>query len=163
MFTGYHRLFGFASFFSFFFLLLFYIRHCVQCFGGWDCIEYTRFVYLVRRGLPVSREWVAKRRKSIIIQGMLRLRLFSFITFKFISQALFNNLKECLLVLVGYAILTSGNQRAKRRLTLHPRRGYPPDERKEGLPMITYQDLFLFCTFIVSLIGLLYQIFKGKK
>ena len=35
--------------------------------------------------------------------------------------------------------------------------------RKEGLPMITYQDFFLFCTFIVSLISLLYQIFKGKK
>ncbi len=29
--------------------------------------------------------------------------------------------------------------------------------------MITYQDFFLFCTFIVALIGLLYQIFKGKK
>ena len=39
----------------------------------------------------------------------------------------------------------------------------PPDERKEGDTMITYQDFFLFCTFIVSLINLLYQIFKGKK
>ncbi len=29
--------------------------------------------------------------------------------------------------------------------------------------MITYQDFFSFCTFIVALIGLLYQIFKGKK
>jgi hypothetical protein len=29
--------------------------------------------------------------------------------------------------------------------------------------MVTYQDLFLFCTFVVSLIGLLYQIFKGRK
>nr|WP_300815642.1 putative holin-like toxin [uncultured Acetatifactor sp.] len=29
--------------------------------------------------------------------------------------------------------------------------------------MITYQDLFLFCTFIIALISLLYQIFKGKK
>ncbi len=28
--------------------------------------------------------------------------------------------------------------------------------------MITYQD-FLFCTFIVALISLLYQIFKDKK
>lgn len=43
------------------------------------------------------------------------------------------------------------------------RRGNPPDERKEGDGMITYQELFLFCTFIVSLISLLYQIFKGKK
>jgi len=39
----------------------------------------------------------------------------------------------------------------------------PPDERKEGDTMITYQDFFLFCTFIVALISLLYQIFKGKK
>ncbi len=28
---------------------------------------------------------------------------------------------------------------------------------------MTYQDFFLFCTFIVALINLLYQIFKGKK
>lgn len=39
----------------------------------------------------------------------------------------------------------------------------PPDERKEGDTMITYQDLFLFCTFIVALISLLYQIFKDKR
>ncbi|WP_334305429.1 putative holin-like toxin [uncultured Acetatifactor sp.] len=31
------------------------------------------------------------------------------------------------------------------------------------MPMITYQDLFLFCTFIIALISLLYQIFRGKK
>ncbi len=29
--------------------------------------------------------------------------------------------------------------------------------------MITYQDFFLFCTFIVALISLLYQIFKDKR
>lgn len=29
--------------------------------------------------------------------------------------------------------------------------------------MITYQDLFLFCTFIIALISLLYQIFKDKR
>jgi len=29
--------------------------------------------------------------------------------------------------------------------------------------MITYQDLFLFCSFIVALISLLYQIFKDKR
>ena len=40
----------------------------------------------------------------------------------------------------------------------------PPDERKEGDTMyVTYQNFFLFCTFIVALISLLYQIFKGKK
>ncbi len=29
--------------------------------------------------------------------------------------------------------------------------------------MITYQDLFLFCTFIVAFISLVYQIFKDKR
>ena len=29
--------------------------------------------------------------------------------------------------------------------------------------MITYEDFFLFCTFIVALISLLYQIFKDRK
>ncbi len=29
--------------------------------------------------------------------------------------------------------------------------------------MITYGDFFLFCTFIVSLISLIYQILKGRK
>lgn len=39
----------------------------------------------------------------------------------------------------------------------------PPDERKEGDAVITYQDFFLFCTFIVALISLIYQIFKDKR
>ena len=38
-----------------------------------------------------------------------------------------------------------------------------PDERKEGDTMVTYSDLFQFCLFVVALISLLYQIFKGKK
>lgn len=29
--------------------------------------------------------------------------------------------------------------------------------------MITYSDMIQFCIFIVALINLLYQIFKGKK
>ncbi len=29
--------------------------------------------------------------------------------------------------------------------------------------MITYQDFFLFCTFIVALISLIYQIFREKR
>ena len=29
--------------------------------------------------------------------------------------------------------------------------------------MVTYQDFFLFCTFVIALISLLFQIFKGKK
>lgn len=40
----------------------------------------------------------------------------------------------------------------------------PPDERKEGMPMyVTYQDLVQIGIFIVALVGLLYQIFRGKK
>ena len=40
----------------------------------------------------------------------------------------------------------------------------PPDERKEGLPMyVTYSDLIQIGIFIVSLIGLCYTIFKGRK
>ncbi len=29
--------------------------------------------------------------------------------------------------------------------------------------MITYEEFFLFCTFVVALISLLYQIFKDRK
>ena len=40
----------------------------------------------------------------------------------------------------------------------------PPDERKEGLPMyVTYSDLIQIGIFICALVGLCYQIFKGKK
>lgn len=40
----------------------------------------------------------------------------------------------------------------------------PPDERKEGMPMyVTYQDLVQIGIFIVALVGLLYQLFRGKK
>ena len=40
----------------------------------------------------------------------------------------------------------------------------PPDERKEGKPMyVTYQDLVQIGIFIVALVSLLYQIFKGRK
>lgn len=53
--------------------------------------------------------------------------------------------------------------REPRRLALHIRRGYPPDGRKEGLPVITYEEFFLFCTFIMALVGLCYQIFKDRK
>lgn len=34
---------------------------------------------------------------------------------------------------------------------------------KWGDEMVTYQDLFLFCTFIIALISLLYQIFNDKR
>ena len=40
---------------------------------------------------------------------------------------------------------------------------HPPNERKEGDKMITYSDLIQFCIFIVALVGLCYEIFKGKR
>lgn len=43
------------------------------------------------------------------------------------------------------------------------RREHPPDERKEGDNMVTYSDLIQFCIFIVALVGLCYQIFKGTR
>ena len=36
-------------------------------------------------------------------------------------------------------------------------------KERRAMLMITYQDFFLFCTFIVALISLLCQIFRGKK
>lgn len=39
----------------------------------------------------------------------------------------------------------------------------PLDERKEGKPMVTYEELIQFCILIVALVGLCYQIFKGKR
>ena len=64
-----------------------------------------------------------------------------------------------------------GNQRAKAACPLFFFGGAnPPDimpygyERKEGLPMmITYSDLVQTGIFIVSLVSLCYQIFKGRK
>ena len=43
------------------------------------------------------------------------------------------------------------------------RRGDPPDERKEGDTMVTYSDLIQLLIFIVALVGLCYEIFKGKR
>lgn len=57
-----------------------------------------------------------------------------------------------------------GNQRAKGGLPSFIGGANPPDERKEGFPMnVTYQDLFQIGIFIVALISLCYQLFKGKK
>jgi hypothetical protein len=54
--------------------------------------------------------------------------------------------------------------RKQRRLTLHLRRGNPPDERKEGLLMyVTYSDLIQIGIFIIALVGLCYTIFGGRK
>ena len=44
------------------------------------------------------------------------------------------------------------------------RRGTPPYERREGMPMyVTYSDLIQIGIFIVTLIGLCYTIFGRKK
>ena len=40
---------------------------------------------------------------------------------------------------------------------------HPPNERKEGDAMVTYSDMIQFCIFIVALVGLCYEIFKGKR
>ena len=57
-----------------------------------------------------------------------------------------------------------GNHRAKAALPSIFGGANPPDERKEGdAMMITYSDLVQTGIFIVSLISLCYQIFKGKK
>ena len=55
-----------------------------------------------------------------------------------------------------------GNQSQAATL-LHRGIRHPPDERKEGDTMITYSDLIQFCIFIVALVGLCYEMFKGKR
>lgn len=56
-----------------------------------------------------------------------------------------------------------GNQRRGGLTLFYRRESKPPDERKEGMPMITYSDFFQFCIFIVALVGLCYKIFRGEK
>lgn len=43
------------------------------------------------------------------------------------------------------------------------RREFPPDERKGGCIMVTYEDLFQFCILMVALVSLCYQIFRDKR
>ena len=49
------------------------------------------------------------------------------------------------------------------RLTLFYGGANPPIEERRVLRMVTYSDLIQFGIFIVTLIGLCYQIFKGKR
>ena len=56
-----------------------------------------------------------------------------------------------------------GNQSQAATLCYGGIKKHPPDERKEGDKMITYSDLIQFCIFIVALVGLCYEIFKGKR
>ena len=57
-----------------------------------------------------------------------------------------------------------GNHRAGRLTLCFFGGANPPDERKEGLPMyVTYSDLIQIGIFIVALVGLICEIFKGRK
>ena len=62
-----------------------------------------------------------------------------------------------------------GNQRAEAACPPNIGGANPPDVvpcgqgRKEGVPVITYEEFFLFCTFIVALVGLCHQIFRDRK
>ena len=59
---------------------------------------------------------------------------------------------------------TQGNQDEAVFTLFNRRESFPPDERKEGLLMITYGDFFQFCLFVVALVGLCYTIFhKSEK
>lgn len=61
---------------------------------------------------------------------------------------------------ICYNHVTGNQSRAAYPLIL---RACPLDERKEGDNMITYSDMIQFCIFIVALVGLCYEIFKGKR
>ena len=56
-----------------------------------------------------------------------------------------------------------GNQSQAATLWYGGIKKHPPDERKEGDTMVTYSDLIQFSIFIVALVGLCYEIFKGKR
>ena len=58
-----------------------------------------------------------------------------------------------------------GNQRAKGGLPSCIFGGATlQTKERRVIPMnVTYSDLFQFCIFIVALVGLCYQIFRGKK
>ena len=58
-----------------------------------------------------------------------------------------------------------GNQSQAATLCYGGIKKHPPDERKEkeGDTMVTYSDLIQFSIFIVALVGLCYEIFKGKR
>ena len=38
-----------------------------------------------------------------------------------------------------------------------------PSSRKEGVPMLTYSELFQFCLVIIGICGLFLQVHNGKK
>ena len=56
-----------------------------------------------------------------------------------------------------------GNQRAKAAYPLIVGGLTLQTKERRALLMITYSDLIQFCIFIVALVSLCYQIFRGKR
>jgi hypothetical protein len=57
-----------------------------------------------------------------------------------------------------------GKPESQRRLTLHLGGLTLQTKERRAMPMyVTYPDLIRFCIFIVALVGLIYQIFRGRK
>lgn len=46
---------------------------------------------------------------------------------------------------------------------LHPGGDFLPPLRKEGVPMLTYSELFQFCLVIIGIVGLVIQVHNKKK
>ena len=55
------------------------------------------------------------------------------------------------------------SQNTKRRSTLHKTEGIFALHRKEGGAMVTYSDLIQIGIFLVSLVSLIYEIYKDRK
>ena len=87
---------------------------------------------------------------------------------KIIDNKKFENIKytnkinqiACLLML---CYDTDRETKARRLPFFYGGIKHPPNERKEGDAMVTYSDMIQFCIFIVALVGLCYEIFKGKR
>ena len=46
---------------------------------------------------------------------------------------------------------------------LHPGGDFLPPLRKEGVPMLTYSELFQFCLVVIGIVGLVLQVHNKKK
>ena len=46
---------------------------------------------------------------------------------------------------------------------LHPGGDFLPPLRKEGVPMLTYSELFQFCLVVIGIVGLVFQVHNKKK
>lgn len=70
---------------------------------------------------------------------------------------------SCCLVCCHHGKIQTGKPKPGGYPLLRRDKKHPPDERKEGDTMVTYSDLIQFSIFIVALVGLCYEIFKGKR